>query len=249
MHIPTRSCRLTACLVAFSLLCPAPGLAKNKGQGHGGGSGHDERYEHEREDQGGKHGKGKRKRTVVYKVKGGPPPWAPAHGYRYQYEDDHHRSTTREQTTVVVRSAPVVYTAPVGIDVGRCNREQVGAVLGGALGGIAGSNVGKGTGRTAAIIGGTVIGVLVGGSIGRAMDDLDQACIGQVLEHAPSGERVRWVDPDKKTTYDVVPTDTWEDTSGRYCREYQTTATVGGKSQQVYGTACRQPDGSWEIVK
>ena len=32
-----------------------------------------------------------------------------------------------------------------------------------------------------------------------------------------------------------------------YCREYQTTATVGGMAQQSFGTACRQPDGSWQI--
>ncbi len=35
----------------------------------------------------------------------------------------------------------------------------------------------------------------------------------------------------------------------RYCREYTKTITVGGKPQeQGYGTACMQPDGSWEIV-
>jgi surface antigen len=36
--------------------------------------------------------------------------------------------------------------------------------------------------------------------------------------------------------------------TGAYCREYQTTVTVGGKSEQAYGTSCRQPDGSWQIV-
>lgn len=35
---------------------------------------------------------------------------------------------------------------------------------------------------------------------------------------------------------------------GRYCREYQNTSRVGGTLQQTYGTACMQPDGSWEIV-
>ena len=36
--------------------------------------------------------------------------------------------------------------------------------------------------------------------------------------------------------------------NGRYCREFQQTITVGGQSQQGYGTACRQPDGSWEMI-
>jgi surface antigen len=81
------------------------------------------------------------------------------------------------------------------------------------------------------------------------MDQIDQACVGQVLEHAPNGAPVAWVDPDHKANYSVTPTDTYEDPGGRYCREYQTKATIGGKTQQLYGTACRQPDGSWEIVK
>jgi hypothetical protein len=37
-------------------------------------------------------------------------------------------------------------------------------------------------------------------------------------------------------------------TSGRQCREFQQTVTVGGRTEQAYGTACLQPDGSWEIV-
>jgi hypothetical protein len=33
------------------------------------------------------------------------------------------------------------------------------------------------------------------------------------------------------------------------CREYQSTATIDGRPQQTYGLACRQPDGTWRIVK
>lgn len=35
---------------------------------------------------------------------------------------------------------------------------------------------------------------------------------------------------------------------GRYCREYQAVSKIAGTSQQTYGTACMQPDGSWEII-
>lgn len=34
---------------------------------------------------------------------------------------------------------------------------------------------------------------------------------------------------------------------GAPCREYTTTVIVGGQEQSAYGTACRQPDGSWKI--
>lgn len=36
--------------------------------------------------------------------------------------------------------------------------------------------------------------------------------------------------------------------AGDYCREYRKQVKVGGGVQEAYGTACMQPDGSWEIV-
>lgn len=41
----------------------------------------------------------------------------------------------------------------------------------------------------------------------------------------------------------------YRDERGRYCREYQTTGTVGGKVEPLYGTACLQPDGSWQLAE
>ncbi len=35
---------------------------------------------------------------------------------------------------------------------------------------------------------------------------------------------------------------------GQYCREYNSTARIEGRNQAVYGTACRQSDGSWQFV-
>jgi surface antigen len=37
--------------------------------------------------------------------------------------------------------------------------------------------------------------------------------------------------------------------NGTYCREFQQTITVGGQTQEGYGTACKQPDGAWKIVQ
>lgn len=34
----------------------------------------------------------------------------------------------------------------------------------------------------------------------------------------------------------------------RYCREFTRDVKIGGKHEQAYGIACRQPDGSWQIV-
>lgn len=33
-----------------------------------------------------------------------------------------------------------------------------------------------------------------------------------------------------------------------YCREYTQSVVIGGMHQIAYGTACRQPDGSWRAV-
>jgi hypothetical protein len=34
----------------------------------------------------------------------------------------------------------------------------------------------------------------------------------------------------------------------RYCREFSKDAWIHGRRQEIYGLACRQPDGSWEVV-
>jgi hypothetical protein len=48
----------------------------------------------------------------------------------------------------------------------------------------------------------------------------------------------------------AVPTSPpYTDPAGRYCREYQTTVTVGGTGQPGFGTACLMPDGQWRIVR
>ena len=46
----------------------------------------------------------------------------------------------------------------------------------------------------------------------------------------------------------AVPTRDFRDDEGRYCREYQRTAIIDGREQQIYGTACLMPDGAWRIV-
>jgi len=37
--------------------------------------------------------------------------------------------------------------------------------------------------------------------------------------------------------------------TGQTCREYRTTATIDGKPQEIHGTACLQPDGTWQYLR
>jgi surface antigen len=172
-----------------------------------------------------------------------PPPWAPAHGYRAKQK---HKQKHRYKNRAYYDDDR--YLAPFDLDRGLCNRQVLGGLLGAATGALIGSKVAKGDDRQAAIIGGTIIGMIVGGSIGRSMDRVDQNCVGQTLEHARDGEAIMWNNQQADTRYQVTPTKTYRETDGRYCREYQTTSVIGGRAQQTYGTACRQPDGSWQLV-
>ncbi len=124
--------------------------------------------------------------------------------------------------------------------------EQAGMVIGGVLGGVLGSEVGAGRGRTAAIIAGSLIGAAIGGAVGQSMDEVDRMKTAETLETVRTGVPAKWVNPDTGHQYTVVPTRTYETTAGP-CREYTIDAVVGGRVEQVYGTACRQPDGSWRI--
>jgi surface antigen len=165
---------------------------------------------------------------------GAPPPWAPAHGWHRKHAQYYEHE--------------VGYVIPdLSIELGRCNRDVIGAVIGGAAGGTIGSQFGKGSEGTVATNGGTIAGVLIGGAIGCSMDEADQACIAQTLEQAPAQHAVAWSNPDGGH-YSVVPLEGYEDGKGRICRDYRTTATIEGRQQQLYGTACRQPDGSWQRV-
>ncbi len=119
-------------------------------------------------------------------------------------------------------------------------------VIGGVLGGVLGSEIGRGHGRTAAIIVGTIAGTAVGGAVGRSMDETDRLKTSATLESVRTGVASTWRNPDTGHQYSVTPTKTYDATSGP-CREYTVDSLIGGKKEAVYGTACRQPDGSWKV--
>lgn len=125
-------------------------------------------------------------------------------------------------------------------------QEQAGMVIGGVLGGVLGSQVGRGDGRTTAIILGTLAGTAIGGSVGRSMAEVDKIKTAQALENVRTGVSTSWKNPDSGNEYALVPTRTYDAPSGP-CREYTLDASVGGKKEKIFGTACRQSDGSWQV--
>ncbi len=124
--------------------------------------------------------------------------------------------------------------------------EGSGMVIGGVLGGLLGSQVGDGRGQTAATIIGAMAGMAIGGSVGRSMDDVDRMKLAAAMETTRTGVVTQWQNPDTGYQYAVTPTQTTETSEGP-CREFTMNAQIGGTTEQVYGTACRQSDGSWRI--
>ncbi|HSW70150.1 MAG TPA: RT0821/Lpp0805 family surface protein [Gammaproteobacteria bacterium] len=127
-------------------------------------------------------------------------------------------------------------------------KQDVGTVSGGVIGGLVGSQFGGGTGKLVAVGAGALAGALIGGAIGKNMDDTDRMKMNQALESNSVGQPAYWQNQKTGTDYSVTPTKNVTVDGNQYCREYRSVANIAGKKQQVYGTACRQPDGSWQVV-
>lgn len=128
------------------------------------------------------------------------------------------------------------------------NNQDVGTVTGAVAGGLLGSQFGRGGGQMLAIGAGTLAGAYFGGKIGQSMDETDRLKMSRTFESNNVGQPAYWRNQNTGAQYTVTPTKNVTVRGNRYCREYRTTAIVAGKEQQVYGTACRQPDGSWKVI-
>ena len=124
----------------------------------------------------------------------------------------------------------------------------LGALTGGALAYGLGQNSSKKELWTVLGIG---LGAMIGQSIGQQLDERDQYLMAQTfefaMEKAPTNETAKWENPDTGVGGSVTPTKTYSTTEGTPCREFTTSVSIGGQTEQAYGTACRQADGSWKI--
>lgn len=206
-----------------------------------------------------------------------PPPWAPAWGSRnqneHEYEHEHEREheheyrhghrhhgddegddededeDSRNQYRTDNQDVPA-YNAEVNssIQAGTCNRQLIGSLLGGAAGGYVGSQFGQGNGKLATTAAGALLGFIIGKNVGQSMDDVDVRCTGYALEDAADRQKVVWKNPNNGREYSVTPTRTFKE-GGRYCRDYTTRTVLSGRTENVRAKACRNPDGSWQVVK
>lgn len=134
---------------------------------------------------------------------------------------------------------------------GQGQKETGGTLVGAAAGGLLGSQFGSGTGKLIGTALGVVAGGFLGKEVGKSLDNADKAAMKQStqysLEATKVGHTSSWSNPDSGNRGSVTPTKTYQAPTGEYCREYQQTVTVGGKTEEAYGTACRKPDGTWKV--
>lgn len=126
------------------------------------------------------------------------------------------------------------------------------AVLGSLGGAAAGAGIAAIAGASSGwIVAAGLAGGLLGGAIGHHLDNKDKQLAAEAAARAfesnRTGQAAAWTNPDSGNSGSITPTHTYQAASGQYCREYRQDVVIGGEKQQAYGTACRQPDGSWQI--
>lgn len=157
-----------------------------------------------------------------------------------------------------MRSLRFMVIAPVVAGLAACtspdgsiSKSDSGMVLGGIAGGIVGNQIGKGRGNVLATVAGAVVGGMIGSEIGRKLDQRDrelaQAAEYDALERGQSGVSREWRNPDSGRYGEIVPSKPYK-RGATDCRDYTHTVYIDGRPERMRGTACRNPDGTWENV-
>ncbi len=158
-----------------------------------------------------------------------------------------------------MRTAAIALCAALALT--GCEREptgkQVGTILGAAAGVLVGSQIGSGVGRAAAMVGLAVLGGWLGGELGEELTREDREIAGRTtdraLEKNRSGEAAAWSNPDTGAKGAVTPGPAYVGaqgpTAGQTCREIDVVVSPKGEAtKRGTRTACRKPNGDWEVL-
>jgi surface antigen len=131
-------------------------------------------------------------------------------------------------------------------------KEDTGTLVGAGAGALIGSQIGGDSrARVVGAVGGALLGGLIGNRIGAALDDEDKkrayAAQMQALEAGPSGAPVAWRNPDSGRYGNIVPGPAYQ-RAGATCRPFTHTIYIDGQPQVARGSACRNPDGTWQPI-
>jgi len=126
------------------------------------------------------------------------------------------------------------------------NKAQQGAGIGGASGALLGQAIGR---NTEATLIGAAVGTMLGYIVGNEMDKFDRRELNHAYEYGPSGQRTSWRNPDNGNYYQVVPQPAYTQPNRPQtpCRRAEILATIDGRTERTYTTACRNSAGQWEL--
>lgn len=133
---------------------------------------------------------------------------------------------------------------------GMGTKQTIGGLSGAVLGGIAGAQIGDGRGQIIAAGVGTLLGAMVGSEIGKSLDKADLAYANQSMQQAhsaPIGQTISWNNPQSGHSGSYTPVNDGYSNSGSYCRQYKQVIEIDGRAETAYGTACKNPDGTWQV--
>lgn len=73
-----------------------------------------------------------------------------------------------------------------------------------------------------------------------------ETALNQALEVNLSNNELAWRNPNSGRSAVFTPVHTYQDKSGKYCREYRKDVTTQDQTETTYGLACRTDEGSWK---
>lgn len=120
----------------------------------------------------------------------------------------------------------------------------------GAIGGAAGGAlIGQAIGHnTEATLIGMAVGTMLGYIVGNEMDKYDRQQLNHVYARGVSGTTSAWINPDNGNQYSVTPQPAYSNpNSNQPCRKAEIIATIDGKEEKTYSTACRDSSGHWQL--
>jgi surface antigen len=160
----------------------------------------------------------------------------------------------------------VALALPIAAPAHAFDKEGMGTLLGAGLGGLLGNQFGGGSTKVITTSIGVFAGGLAGRSIGGSLDRADRAHYNRgsygytpqasrayyqpnyVAQYAPPPQRVVYVREPEPIYVQDSYVGARSNHGDRYCREYSNSVRIGNQWRDSYGTACLQPDGSWEVV-
>jgi len=87
----------------------------------------------------------------------------------------------------------------------------------------------------------------------QSLNDADKAFtadkFNHTMESALSGQATSWTTPSGDYQVQVIPSRAYQKADNTYCREFTQSIQEGHSAPaSSHGTACRQSDGTWQIV-